>query len=165
VDRGAAHDPSILLTWNLRAFGRNPGRSKGVGPPKYLRTNCPSRYAIKSNTNEHSNVSSDHTLANFDLHSSRHRRADTDSFHQPDHSAPTSVFENSMALYRHRPRRVGVGLPDICEMETKGGDCRATRVLCAFRLGRSADAAEKFVDQLRVIFSFQCIRRPGQPRD
>jgi hypothetical protein len=165
VDRGAAHDPSILLTWNLRAFGRNPRRRKSVGHPKDLRTNRPSRYAIKSNTNEHSNVDSDNTVANFCLHSSRHRRTDTDSFHQPDHSAPTSVFENSMALYRHRPRRVGVGLPDICEMETEGRDCWATRVLCAFGLGRSADAAEKFVDQLRVIFSFQSIRRPRQPSD
>ena len=81
MDRGAAHDPSILFTWNLRAFGRNPRRSKSVGPPKDLRTNRPSRYAIKSNTNEHSNVSSDHTLANFDLHSNRHGSADSDSFH------------------------------------------------------------------------------------
>lgn len=70
-----------------------------------------------------------------------------------------------MALYHHRHRRVGVGLFFIREMETEGGDCRATRVLCAFGLGRSADAAEKFGHQLRVIFSFQFIRQPGPGRN
>src|SRR6266550_4228847 len=81
MDRGAAHDPSILFTWNLRSFGRNPRRSKSVGPPKDLRTNGPSRYTIKSNTNEHSNVGSDYTVANS-LHSFANGLANRDS-HQP----------------------------------------------------------------------------------
>jgi len=128
------------------------------------RQKCRYYFPVKSDSHR-DGVSSDHTLANFDLHSNCHGRTDTDSFDQPDHSAPASVFENPMALYRHRPRRVGVGLPDICEMETEGRDCSATRVLCAFGLGRSADAAERFGHQLRVIFSFQRIRRPGPARD
>ena len=63
MDRGAAHDPSILLTWDLRAFGRIPRRSKRVGHPKDRRVNRPGGYALKSNTNEHSNVGSHYTLA------------------------------------------------------------------------------------------------------
>ena len=172
MDVGAAHDSSILRSWNLRAFGRNPRRSKSVGPPEDRRTNGRRRYAIKSNTNEHRRAgshytlpNSHHTLPNFCLHSSRHGCTDTDSFHQPDHSAPTSVFEDSMALHRHRPCRVGAVLFYIREMEAEGGDCRATRVLCAFGLGRSADAAEEFGHQLRVIFSSERICRPGPARD
>ena len=88
----------------------------------------------------------------------------------PTAIAPTrlsgrTAFENAMALYRRWPRRRGVGLFDIREMETEGGDCRATRVLCAFRLERSAEAPRERVHQLRVIFSSQCICRPGPARD
>ena len=84
---------------------------------------------IKSNTNEQRRVSSHytlanshHTLANFYLHSNRHSCSDSDSFHHAD-SAPTiafAAFENAMALYRRRPRRGGVGLFHIHEMETEG---------------------------------------------
>ena len=167
MDRGAAHDPSILLTWNLRSFGRNPRRSKSVGPSKDLRTNRPSRYTIKSNTNEHTNVGSNHTFANFVLHSNRHSRSNSDSIHNAD-SAPTvafTAFENAMALYRRWPRRRRVCLFHIHEMETESGDCRATRVLSAFGLGRSAEATRECVHQIRVIFSSQCICRPGPTRD
>jgi len=83
MDRGAAHDPSVLLTWNLRAFGRNPRRSKTIGPPKDLRTNGPSHSAIKTNTDEHSNVSSYHSVANFVLHSSGNTQRDGVSSRQP----------------------------------------------------------------------------------
>ena len=80
-------------------------------------------------------------------------------------TAAFAAFENAMALYRRWPRRRGVGLFHIHEMETESGDCRAARVLSAFGLGRSAETSSESVHQLRVIFSSQCICRPGPARD
>ena len=110
---------------------------------------------------------SHHTLADFYLHSNRHSFSDSDSFHHADSvlTAAFAAFENAMALYRRCPRHRGVGLLDIPEMENESGDCRATRVLSAFGLGRSEKAPRECVHQLRVIFSSQRICRPGPARD
>lgn len=70
-----------------------------------------------------------------------------------------------MALHRRWPRRRRAGVFSIPETEVEGRNGGTTDILCAFGLGRSANAAAERGDQLRVIFSFQCIRRPGQPRD
>jgi len=60
-------------------------------------------------------VSSDHTLANVDLHSFQSnrpgKRPTATPFHQPDHSAPGAFFENALWLYiavGPRRRRIGV---------------------------------------------------------
>ena len=101
------------------------------------------------------------------LHSNRHSRCDSDSIHNADSNLTVAFasLENAMALYRRWPRRRGVGLFYIREIETDGGDCRATRILCAFGLERSAEAPTEYGHQLRIIFSFQFIRRPGPARD
>lgn len=50
-------------------------------------------------------------------------------------------------------------------MQTEAGDWRAGNVLSTLGLGRSAEPTKKFRHQIRVIFSFQCIRRPGSAGD
>ena len=107
-----------------------------------------------------------HTRANFYLHSNCDSRSDCDFFHDAD-SVSTAAFaaiEIALALYRRWHCHRGVGLFDVCEMETASGNCRATHVLSAFGLGCSAEAPRESVHQLRVIFSSQCICRPRPAR-
>jgi hypothetical protein len=71
----------------------------------------------------------------------------------------------ALGLYTRWPRCRFAGVFSISESEIEDPDRGPTDILSAFGLGRSADAAEKFVHQLRVIFSFQYIRRPGPARN
>src|SRR5262249_39983918 len=100
MDRGAAHDSSILFTWSVRAIGRNPLGRKSVGAPKDFRTTGPGRCIAKSNTNGHSNLGSDHTVANS-LHSYAYRTANSHSHQLASRSLFVSRQESN---FRRRQR-------------------------------------------------------------
>jgi len=71
----------------------------------------------------------------------------------------------ALGLHTRWPRCRFAGVFSISECEIEDPDRCTTDVLSAFGLGRSAEAPRECGHQLRFIFSFQCIRRPGQPRD
>jgi hypothetical protein len=139
-------------------------RSRNASQGNRQRCRC---YPTAKSDTQRDGVSSNHTLADSYLHSNRHSCSDSESFHHTDF-APTAAFaafENTMAVHRHWAGRRGVGFFHIQELETESGNRGATRVLSACGLGRSAEAPRECVHQLRVIFSSQCICRPGPPRD
>ena len=71
----------------------------------------------------------------------------------------------ALGLHTRWPRRRFAGVLSISESEIEDPDRCTTDILSAFGLGRSANAAKECGHQLRVIFSFQRIRRPGPARN
>ena len=126
------------------------------------------QYPPQRRSSDHTVTNSDYALANCVLHSNQPNRdaAPTATpFVSPSTPRLFAVFENAVALYRPRLFRCrGPGLFSVREIKIEIADSGTTHLLCAFKLERATDTAEKYSHQLRVTFQFQCIgwTRPGR---
>ena len=112
-----------------------------------------------------------HTLANFYFHSLEPEptavpTAIPSITSDSDLTAAFAAFENAMALYRRWLLAVaGLASFIYTKWKPKVADCRATRFYPRPDWDAPSEAPRECVHQLRVIFSSQCLCRPGPARD